>query len=184
MSTQILDIIDNPNIYLRPIELDDIQPLYDLIVDNREHLKTYQPWALDATLESTKQRIKLNIERIRNNEFRQFRIISKKYNKYAGIVGTVTFHNKQKHIKATLMGYWVCKDVQGLGYAYEASNRAIEYAFQDWDMDYVILEIEPGNKRSEHLAKRLGAWSSEEFSALDGDGQQYRSKIWVITNEQ
>lgn len=181
MSTQILDIPELPDIYLRQIELEDVQPLYDLIVDNRQHLKTYQSWAETATLESTTQRIKSNLEKTQNNEFMQFRIVSKQDKKYAGIVGTVTFHNKQQNCPVTLMGYWISKDAEGKGYAYAGCKRAIDYAFDDWSIEHIVLEIDPENIRSEHLASRLGATDQGVLSQLDGDGNELKSKVWTIT---
>jgi len=181
MNQQILDIPGKSDVYLRSIELEDVQSLYDLIVDSRQHLKTYQPWAADATLESTTEKIKSNLERIKNGEFLQFRIISRDESKYSGIVGTVSFHNRQEKCPVTLMGYWVSKDAEGKGYAYAGCKRAIEYALNDWGIEHIVLEIDPDNERSEHLAARLGAFDQGVLSQIDGDGQELKSKVWVIT---
>lgn len=178
---QVLEIPGLPEIYLRLTGLDDIGPLYEVADENRKYLQVFQPSYKTLTAELSEKKTRDNVKKIQKGEFLQYRIISKSEPKHNGIIGTVTFHNKQKSLKLVFLGYWLAEAFQGKGYALAAVNRALKYVFEEWGMDEVLLEIQPENTRSEKLAGRLGAWDTGIISSWDQDGQANKSKVWVIS---
>jgi RimJ/RimL family protein N-acetyltransferase len=53
-------------------------------------------------------------------------------------------------------GYWVRKSAQGRGFAAEAANALVRYAFGALGMRRVGLTHASGNVASRHIAERLG----------------------------
>jgi len=54
------------------------------------------------------------------------------------------------------IGWTLGRQFWGRGYATEGGRRALEYAFDELDMDHVISLIHPENKSSIRVAERLG----------------------------
>jgi RimJ/RimL family protein N-acetyltransferase len=55
------------------------------------------------------------------------------------------------------LGYWLVKESQGKGYAYEACVPCIEYARDVLQSRSLVSYIDPSNEPSMRLANRLGA---------------------------
>lgn len=55
------------------------------------------------------------------------------------------------------LGYWLVKERQGKGYAFEACLRCIEYAREVLNASSLVSYIDPRNEPSIRLAMRLGA---------------------------
>lgn len=55
------------------------------------------------------------------------------------------------------LGYWLLKEHQGKGYAFEASQRCISYARDVLHAPSLVSYIDPANAPSIRLAQRLGA---------------------------
>jgi ribosomal-protein-serine acetyltransferase len=53
-------------------------------------------------------------------------------------------------------GYWVRKTAQGQGFATEAANAMVRYAFAALGMQRIGLTYSGGNQASERIAKKLG----------------------------
>jgi RimJ/RimL family protein N-acetyltransferase len=53
-------------------------------------------------------------------------------------------------------GYWVRKTAQGQGFATEAANAMVRYAFGVLGMQRIGLTYSAGNQASERIAKKLG----------------------------
>jgi RimJ/RimL family protein N-acetyltransferase len=54
------------------------------------------------------------------------------------------------------LGWTLARAAQGKGYATEAAQRALEYAFTDLNRDHVISLINPENRASIRVAERIG----------------------------
>ena len=75
------------------------------------------------------------------------------------------------------MGYWLLPEMQGKGYATEASQKVMEYAFDTLKIDTLVSYIDPDNEPSIKLAKRLGAIYETDIDLLNfGIHQVYRYK--------
>lgn len=65
------------------------------------------------------------------------------------------------------LGYWLLKEMQGQGYAIEAAERCLTYAFQTMKVPTVVSYIDPENLPSRKLAERLGGILEETIDLLD-----------------
>lgn len=55
-----------------------------------------------------------------------------------------------------MTGYWVPKDQQGHGFATEATNAMIRYAFAALDAKAVLINYHEGNDKSRKVIEKLG----------------------------
>lgn len=65
------------------------------------------------------------------------------------------------------MGYWLLKDMQGKGYATEATKKVKEFAFKTVRAKTLVSYIAPENKLSRKLAERLGAIHEKTIELLN-----------------
>jgi ribosomal-protein-serine acetyltransferase len=66
------------------------------------------------------------------------------------------FHEIDWKTRQCDMGYWVRKSAQGHGYATEATNAMLRYAFNALGMRRVGLTHSSGNESSRRVAEKLG----------------------------
>jgi RimJ/RimL family protein N-acetyltransferase len=95
------------------------------------------------------------------------------------LVGRVGFHEPIEWPGFEL-GWTIGREFWGKGYATEAAQRALEYAFQEMGRDHVISCIDPENVRSIKVAERLGETLETEY--VDSDG--YRLLVYGIWKEK
>ena len=73
--------------------------------------------------------------------------------------------------------YW------GNGYATEAARASMNYAFLTQPLDKVISLIDPDNRASQAVARRLGETPGPDYELVSG-GKRYPTQIWSITREE
>ena len=72
-------------------------------------------------------------------------------------IGRVSLMNFVRSVtQSSFIGYALFNRYWGLGYAEEAVHALIDIAFKDHKLHRVVAGIEPDNKRSIRLAKKLG----------------------------
>lgn len=64
------------------------------------------------------------------------------------------------------LGWTISPTHQGRGYAFEAAQRLLRYAFEDLDRPHVISLIHPDNKASQRVAEKLGEKIEGETEVL------------------
>ena len=74
------------------------------------------------------------------------------------------------------LGWTLARPFWGKGYATEAAQRALEYAFTELDRDHVISLIHPKNTASLAVAERLGETYEETIEFFDDQISVYG--IW------
>ena len=70
----------------------------------------------------------------------------------------------------------------GNGYATEAAQAAMDYAFDALEIELLTSHIDSKNKRSRQVAKRLGQSPAGE-TEIKFRGRSLRVEIWEITRE-
>ncbi len=78
------------------------------------------------------------------------------------------------------IGWTLGKAAWGKGYATEAAEAAIRYAFLTQPVDRLISCIDPENTASQKVAVRVGETKGER-KALRVGGKDYPVDIWAIT---
>jgi ribosomal-protein-serine acetyltransferase len=72
------------------------------------------------------------------------------------ISGGVGFHRVDWVNRSTSIGYWLAADAQGRGLMTAAVTALLDYAFFEWELHRVIIEVIVGNERSRAIPERLG----------------------------
>jgi RimJ/RimL family protein N-acetyltransferase len=80
------------------------------------------------------------------------------------------------------VGWTLGKPYWGKGYATEAAQAAMDYAFLTQPIDRLISCIDAGNLASQEVAKRIGEIKAES-SVLRIAGHEFPVDIWAITRE-
>jgi RimJ/RimL family protein N-acetyltransferase len=81
------------------------------------------------------------------------------------------------------IGWTLGKAAWGKGYATEAAEAAIRYAFLTQPVDRLISCIDPDNAPSQKVAVRVGETRGER-TALHVGGKDYPVDIWAITRAE
>lgn len=88
------------------------------------------------------------------DSFFDYAVIEKNTNKF---IGRVSLMNVTRSVtQSAFLGYVLFNNFWGMGYAEEAVNGLIQLAFTKHGLHRVVAGIEPDNKRSQKLAKKLG----------------------------
>ena len=93
------------------------------------------------------------------------------------LVGRVGFHEPEGW-PAFELGWTIGKNWWGKGYATEAAQRCLDYAFNEMGRDHVISLIDPANVSSIRVAERIGEKLEGEFQ-LD----EHRLLVYGTTRE-
>jgi ribosomal-protein-serine acetyltransferase len=72
------------------------------------------------------------------------------------IAGGIGFHRVDWVNRSTSIGYWLAADAQGRGLMTAAVTALLDYAFFEWDLHRVVIEVIVGNERSQAIPERLG----------------------------
>lgn len=177
---KLLSVNEKTDIYLRMTSLDDALTLYDVIHKDRKHLEQYQRWARNATPKSIKDAIQESIENTAKGVGLQYRIMLRDESALDKIIGTLTFYDHDAASRVVKLGYWLSKDHEGNGYVSTSLKTLLQYGFEYWSLSKVLLEITPGNERSERVARRLGAKPTKRFTDEEVDSKVYKRRVWEI----
>lgn len=138
--------------HLKLLERRDAKELFELIHNNRPHLREWMPWVAGTTeLEHTESFIQSTLDKFaKSNGFD------------AGIwhngtlAGTVGFHEINTLHGFTSIGYWLGKEFEGRGLMTQAVEALVEYAFHTLGLHRVEIRCASLNLKSQAIPKRLG----------------------------
>jgi ribosomal-protein-serine acetyltransferase len=136
---------------LRLWEADDAAELTEAIAANREHLATWLPWAETQGFQDSVEYLDLKRLQVEANDGFEAALLVD-----GEIAGGVGFHRVDWVNRSTSIGYWLAADAQGRGLMTAAVTALLDYAFFEWDLHRVIIEVIVGNERSRAIPERLG----------------------------
>lgn len=130
----------------------DIDAALEVVLCEREHLKTFMRWMTDD----------YSIEDSR--KFVTNAIASREEKKNLGlgifrddkIIGSIGFVYFEWESRKTEIGYWIARSEEGKGIVSAATRLLIDYAFNDLGMNRVEIRCSTENSRSAAVPKRLG----------------------------
>jgi ribosomal-protein-serine acetyltransferase len=136
---------------LRLWEAGDAAELTEAIAANREHLATWLPWAQTQGFQDSVEYLDLKRLQVEANDGFEAALLVD-----GEIAGGVGFHRVDWGNRSTSIGYWLAADAQGRGLMTAAVAALLDYAFFEWDLHRVIIEVVVGNERSRAIPERLG----------------------------
>jgi ribosomal-protein-serine acetyltransferase len=156
-----INLLDLPTEYtsdrllLRCYRPSDITMYYQMLRNNAEHLYEFLPsFLIDARGEED---IKTWFDR-QNAEWNAHNLfIFGAWDKVTGVyVGESYLANPDWDVPRIEVGYFLVKEFTGKGYATEAANAAIRYAFERMEVLRIDLRCSADNTASIQVAKRCG----------------------------
>ncbi|WP_137624719.1 GNAT family N-acetyltransferase [Lactiplantibacillus pingfangensis] len=144
-----INIIDK-HISLKPTEVADAEPLFDLVDANRQHLKPWMPW-VDATATVADERhfIETMLTKQAKAEVFIATIVVD-----GEVAGMIDVHNISAVNHHGEIGYWLGQTVVGKGVMTKALERIEEIAFTELDLHKLNLAADVANDRSRAVAER------------------------------
>jgi ribosomal-protein-serine acetyltransferase len=136
---------------LRLWEAGDAAELTEAIAADREHLAAWLPWAEPHGFQDSVEFLDLKRLQVEAKDGFEVAIVVD-----GRIAGGVGFHRVDWLNQSTSIGYWLSADAQGRGLMTAAVIALLDYAFFEWDLHRVIIEVVVGNERSQAIPERLG----------------------------
>jgi ribosomal-protein-serine acetyltransferase len=136
---------------LRLWEAGDAVELTEVIAANREHLATWLPWAETQGFQDSVEYLDLKRLQLEAHDGFEAALVLD-----GEIAGGIGFHRVDWVNRSTSIGYWLAADAQGRGLMTAAVTALLDYAFFEWDLHRVVIEVIVGNERSRAIPERLG----------------------------
>ena len=140
------------NIKLKLLTFCNSVEFFELIKKNKSHLEHFMPRIKENnSIEDTEKVIALFLRQlVENNGFRAGILFQ---DKLVGIVGLkyIDWINRKTEIM-----YWVDKDYLGKGIATKCVRKVIDIAFNEYDLNKVIIKSSVDNKASIRVAEKCG----------------------------
>jgi ribosomal-protein-serine acetyltransferase len=132
-------------------ETGDAAELTEAIAANREHLTTWLPWAETHGFQDSVEFLELQRLQVEANDGFDAALLVD-----GQIAGGVGFHRVDWVNRSTSIGYWLAADAQGRGLMTSAVSALLDFAFFEWELHRVVIEVVVGNERSRAIPERLG----------------------------
>lgn len=137
---------------LRLFERHHTAALYDLVDQNRDHLRQWLPWVDDT--QSTQDTAAF-IERTLNNYAQENGFAAGIWYK-GDLVGAVEYHYWDFNQKKTEIGYWLSQHVTGSGIMTRVVHCLTQFALVNLGLNRVEIMCAVGNEKSAAIPQRLG----------------------------
>lgn len=138
---------ENINLVKLAPTLENAKIVFDIIVANRDEFRPWLEWV--DFVQKPEDELPL-LEKDANigsaSWFIQWQ------NKIVGRIGFVSLSGSNNHGE---VGYWLDKNANGNGLMTEAFKLLEKNAFVDWGYNRIELKIDPDNKKSLGVAKRM-----------------------------
>ncbi|MFD1421954.1 GNAT family N-acetyltransferase [Lactiplantibacillus songbeiensis] len=144
-----INIIDK-HISLKPTEIGDAEPLFNLVDQNRAHLKPWMPWVdATATVADESHFIEgMLTKQARGEVFLTTIIVD------GEVAGMLDIHNISAANHRGEIGYWLGETFEGHGVMTKSLERLEEIAFTELELHKLQLGADVANTRSRSVAER------------------------------
>lgn len=144
-------IIDN-DLLLRTYQPDDAALLFQAVDANRQHLRTWLPWAdHNRKQEHSLQFIQQSIVQQNAQEALILGIFMDRV-----IIGGISMHHWDHSLRKAQLGYWIAANHQGKGVMTRCCSRFIGFLFDKLSLNKIEIHFAAGNERSAVIARKLG----------------------------
>lgn len=176
MATTELESFASLRVFIRKPTDEDCQ---ELLLLHQRSKQFHFPWVCPPINE---RECRDYITRCQNEDFEGLLICHASQNKIIGVVNLSQICYRA--FQNTYLGYYVDVDFAGQGLMSEGVSLAIDRAFSTLSLHRVEANIQPENKPSINLVKRLG-FAKEGFSRkyLKINGEWRDRERWAITVE-
>jgi len=130
----------------------DVDAALEIVLRNREHLRTYMQWmADDYSIEHARKFI---LEGIKNRLDKV--TLGLALVRDGALIGSTGFNRLDWAARVCEIGYWIDREAEGKGVVTRACQAMIDYAFGELEMNRVEIRCSTENTRSAGVPPRLG----------------------------
>ena len=173
MSTEI----HTKRLYLRELTPDDAEMFCEFLLKNRDHFEDSGPAYNEEYLDVKFHRKQLERSAVESADGRHYKFGIFRKEKSSTIIGTVALSNiMMGNFCSCFLGYRIDKDECSKGFATEALEQVISFAFGTLNLHRIEANIIPGNIASICVAEKLGfvyEGASEKYLLLNGQWQKH-----------
>lgn len=145
-------IIVSDKIRLQVLTENDAEDFFSLMIKNQQHLRVFMPRIMETkTIDDTKNVIKIFLKQFAENN--GFRVAIYYDTKLVGITGLkyIDWINKKTEIM-----YWIDHEYSGKGITTECVNKLIDIAFNNYQLNKIIIKSSIDNAASKRIAEKCG----------------------------
>ena len=168
-----MEILETKRLRLRPWSMDDIESFYRLCAG--PDIGPAAGWKPHESLEES-QGI---LEKWISGEGGPDTIFAMEEKETGSLVGSIGLHRdvvRHENSRCRMVGYWVGKDYWGRGYATEAVNAVLDYAFQRLRVLLVSVDHYTNNEGSRRVIEKCGfTYEGTLRRSLKGYDGSYRN---------
>lgn len=166
--------IETERLYLRPFDIEkDLAAYADIMGENE--VGKWLPKGEGHTLEETERFMNYIIKHWEKYNYGIWAVVDKETGCLLGHCGL----NFVKDLSETEVLYAFGKHARGKGYATEAANASLKYAFEGLDFDHIIALAKTLNKASINVIEKLGLKYIKDMKLFDME-----VKYFNITKEE
>lgn len=158
--------IETERLILRPILMSDLEDLYEY--QSNPEIVRYIPWP-PRTMEQVQEAAQKTIDTAKSNlqEVNDHIVLVWELKSSGKVIGQSNMGLISREHKTSNIGWVTHQDFQRKGYAFEATNSLLAYAFTHFDLHRVIADIDTRVQISADLAEKLGM--RREATFVDGE---------------
>ncbi len=138
---------------IRPLNRKEYKALFQLIDQNRDHLRRYFPITLSNanTLRDTKRYVKSLLEKLARKELFPLGVYYQEQ-----LIGMVYIKNIDWRVPKCELGYFISQAQEGKGLMTKTLELATSYCFEELKIMKIFLRISPDNLASLAVARKSG----------------------------
>lgn len=143
-------------IYIRPLEADDVEAFYEMNARNRDFWGEFEPDfdRPEPTFENTVARIGQQKERAVNDQSYFFGIFLKETDELIGDVSLAEVFRGP--LQSCIVGYSLDQAHNGKGHTTEAVRLAVQHAFERLNLHRLEAGVMPHNMGSRRVLEKVG----------------------------
>jgi RimJ/RimL family protein N-acetyltransferase len=179
----VFDELRGERVLVRPYRLEDAEPLFEAVMESREHLLPWLPWVTQyESLDDARHFIRLFASMWLTRE----RLLVGLWDVTSGRFVGGSHLGPDWNVPKFEIGYWVRASAQGRGYVTEAAKLLTDYAFTTYGAQRVAIRCDARNIRSAAVPERLGFLCEARLrnDALARDGALRDTLVYAVTPEE
>ncbi|KXX70666.1 GNAT family N-acetyltransferase [Flammeovirga sp. SJP92] len=158
-----------PKIKLKPLEMEDANAIFKIIDHQREYIGQWLPFVqYTREIEDTRKFVSSMLEGPEQHLSEVYSIMLNDE-----LIGLISFKDISKVNQSTEIGYWISRDFQGQGIMTNAVRQLCKIAFEEWDMNRVVIKCAEGNIPSKRIPEKIGfqyeGTERESIVMIDGN---------------
>ncbi|EJN99320.1 GNAT family N-acetyltransferase [Oenococcus oeni] len=128
------------------------EELFEIIETDRKALSEWMPWT--KNVKSKKDEIEfINYAREKNAKYQLLELAIIAGNQP---IGMIDLHSIDRDDRRAEVGYWMFSKYQGKGIMTESLKRLLSIAFDELDLNKIIVMADSKNEKSRAIPQRLG----------------------------